>query len=866
MHTSSFVGNSPKALILAAACAGVMVSSALAVLPDITVTAPVAGRVVVGSAPLPIFNLANNSASNIGITAAVSPTLNITYLPQPSGTAISGNGSISTNFAANGTSIVTVNDALSGVAGDLVNVNLSVTPSGGTAISDSVNYRLVQNRALTGAFNLDAGRHMFSQSLGTLTLSGGTQDDDHATRVTVPAYGQVYANGAQGSLYLTNSSASPFVFNGPTQTTTVNVKAGSPGAYAVNLALPATNQHTSYSTTTAGYGGLISVEGLRGADIDLSGVTLNATGEALVDRSLVAAPITVARVMVADVGRTSIQVNETFRVDNGSTTYSTDSAATRLLLNTTDTTQSGLRAVNATSAQFRSSTASAAVAVTGAIAINDRNTLGERTTSVDIGSAIANDEAAVLPGQTVQTSLPMQVKYHMLADNVVEGQDVIIYRWSDANAIGNGFTNRTIARKFNTDTHTNITLSNGFYPTANTGTVHMTTAAGSIVAEGLTAENAQSSFDYNYSTRSVDHSLSNATPYYQQAASVNAGDDLVVANAAGANKADIDNVMYLYGAFGFTAGTQTTTPRNPWQAQPLHFTLTPGQDRTITTGYTGPTTTTGGFDKVVQAFITLNQFEDFTTTGNAAEVYGGNSQVFGDARSGSTVYKMEKILHSTNATGTESGYTGDLGDEGRSLTSSRSTTASLIDSLQFNTPVSFSMSFADSTTNTDTGHGDLASDIVTLTGLGGKLHVVQINYDPNKGVGQALEWLHHDSANVGSWINAVLGNTNITDLDLAAGTLKVDLGTIINVADYLASMKFDGSYGGYLIANNRTDPNLGAFGVDTVSHQVWAVIDHNSDFAAAVPEPASLSLLAMGGLTLLRRRRGELAKDAGATR
>jgi len=43
--------------------------------------------------------------------------------------------------------------------------------------------------------------------------------------------------------------------------------------------------------------------------------------------------------------------------------------------------------------------------------------------------------------------------------------------------------------------------------------------------------------------------------------------------------------------------------------------------------------------------------------------------------------------------------------------------------------------------------------------------------------------------------------------------------------------------------------------VDTAHHRVWAVIDHNSDFAAVVPEPALLGLAGVGSMLLLRRRR-----------
>jgi len=52
---------------------------------------------------------------------------------------------------------------------------------------------------------------------------------------------------------------------------------------------------------------------------------------------------------------------------------------------------------------------------------------------------------------------------------------------------------------------------------------------------------------------------------------------------------------------------------------------------------------------------------------------------------------------------------------------------------------------------------------------------------------------------------------------------------------------------------------LGAYGVDAASGEVWAVINHNSDFGAIaepVPEPATwvLAILGLGATLVLRRR------------
>jgi len=50
---------------------------------------------------------------------------------------------------------------------------------------------------------------------------------------------------------------------------------------------------------------------------------------------------------------------------------------------------------------------------------------------------------------------------------------------------------------------------------------------------------------------------------------------------------------------------------------------------------------------------------------------------------------------------------------------------------------------------------------------------------------------------------------------------------------------------------------VGAYGRDQVGDTVWAVVNHNSEFVALVPEPATLAVLvaAVGVATIYRRRR-----------
>ena len=54
--------------------------------------------------------------------------------------------------------------------------------------------------------------------------------------------------------------------------------------------------------------------------------------------------------------------------------------------------------------------------------------------------------------------------------------------------------------------------------------------------------------------------------------------------------------------------------------------------------------------------------------------------------------------------------------------------------------------------------------------------------------------------------------------------------------------------------NPSTDFVLGKYGIDTTTHTVWAVVNHNSQFAV-VPEPGTLALLILGAVAAIRRRR-----------
>jgi hypothetical protein len=55
------------------------------------------------------------------------------------------------------------------------------------------------------------------------------------------------------------------------------------------------------------------------------------------------------------------------------------------------------------------------------------------------------------------------------------------------------------------------------------------------------------------------------------------------------------------------------------------------------------------------------------------------------------------------------------------------------------------------------------------------------------------------------------------------------------------------------VAYNSSMFTLGNYGVDTANNVVWAVINHNSEFA--VPEPATIALLGLGFAVLFCRKK-----------
>ncbi len=160
----------------------------------------------------------------------------------------------------------------------------------------------------------------------------------------------------------------------------------------------------------------------------------------------------------------------------------------------------------------------------------------------------------------------------------------------------------------------------------------------------------------------------------------------------------------------------------------------------------------------------------------------------------------------------------------------------------------------------------LVSDVLNLTGMssspGGHEQtdpfVLQMSYDVN-----ALNGSEQTLAASGlidlAWLDKSMNQPNGIWEDATLGNFGTGIpGDIFqNVQS-----SWDAFASAHSITNVNVGDFLGSYGVDTVNHEVWAVVNHNSPFAV-VPEPSSWLLFAMGaalfcGTSVWRRRQGRV--------
>lgn len=647
---------------------------------------------------------------------------------------------------------------------------------------------------------------------------------------------------------------------------------------------------------------LISGEVIQGSSLNLSGVTLSVTGTAVADRAIFGGTVDLGRRMV---GAAGVTINRSDTVTLGTTgsaafdpyyyyNNGSDEHRTRLNLQALSMDNgTGTTAVHVGNTAFTDSSHTATVQLTGNFTLSTA-TQGRNFQGVNAGSSIIGEGG--LLGENKQSDLQLGYSWNNVQNNQLYAYNLLVIDSNTASGTRSYYTN--VGHVFSTETHTNIGANGGDVVVTGalaTGIHDLGNRTVTAIAEGLDGENASATATFNTRYASVAAATFTATNTGPATGPLGDGNTITIRDTGSSvfqNNVSIKNVTLSGGQnldYQLIYGGGDSLIEH-------------GGTRAFTIDYVGNSSPVlaGQLGRISRADLSIGlegriNYSGITTASGISGGFTRDQRTYGDSLATQN-YELETRFNapaaaagsSLVAAGTDFGVNGlSLTNTGTNTSSDRFVRATDVELLDSNTLASSSnvqvqfvkLTTADSTVvaalEDDSKNaaslagiygGDsnvvFVSDIINLTGLDGVMQVVQIGYDASGATGEEgaqLLWRYDYTGEGGSaqvaWINAVLGNSNITGLDLALGTLSVG-GGAATIQDYLDGTRFDGSYAEYLADNNLSNPALGMWGFDLDNDKVWAVIDHNSSFAASVPEPSSslLMLFGLAGLALRRRR------------